>query len=126
MVTLGTVIAEVQRFSDKGVPARSVTLIVTDGADCYSRKHRTGDVATIVRDLLKTERHIVATMGIDDQSTDFRRVFREMGIQDQWILTPGNTASEIRKAFGTFSKSAVRASQSAKSFSQTALGGFGS
>ncbi len=79
----------------------------------------------MVDSLLKTENHIVAAMGIDDGSTDFRKVFSDMGIPDEWILTPGNTESEIRKAFQLFSQSAVRASQNAASFSQTAMGGFG-
>jgi len=48
-----------------------------------------------------------------------------MGIPDAWILTPGNNASDIRKAFNVFSQSAVRASQGAGAFSKTALGGFG-
>jgi hypothetical protein len=81
-------------------------------------------VAALVADLERAESHIVAAMGISDGSTDFRRVFCEMGINDRWVLTPGNSPSEIRKAFQVFSQSAVRASQSA-SFSQTALGGFG-
>ena len=38
-------------------------------------------------------------MGIDDGQTDFCEVFREMGIRDEWILLPGNSASEIRAAF---------------------------
>jgi len=52
-------------------------------------------------------------------------VFREMGIEDQWILTPGNDGSQIRRAFQVFSQSAVRASQSAAHFGQAVLGGFG-
>lgn len=123
VVVLGTVIAEYQHFVDNGVVARSVTLIVTDGNDEHSVNATAKTVKSVVKDLLG-EKHIVAAMGIDDSSTDFRKIFREMGIPDEWILTPGNTKSEIRKAFGTFSKSAVRASQSAKGFSATAAGGF--
>jgi hypothetical protein len=73
--------------------------------------------------MTRSEAHIVAAMGISDGTTDFRSVFREMGIEDRWILTPGNNPSEIRKAFQVFSQSAVRASQAA-SFSSSALGGF--
>jgi len=36
--------------------------------------------------MLAQECHIVAGMGISDGETDFARVFREMGIPDQWIL----------------------------------------
>ena len=80
----------------------------------------------MVDSLLQTEAHVIIGMGIDDGRTDFRRVFAEMGIPDEWILTPGSTPSEIRRAFRVVSQSAVRASQaSAATFSQTALGAFG-
>lgn len=125
VVVLGTVLAKAQEFAENGVPVRTVTLIVTDGRDEHSRRQTAASVASVVKDMLKTENHIVAAMGIDDGKFDFRQVFRDMGIPDEWILTPGNTPSEIRKAFLFFSKSAVRASQSAASFSQTAMGGFG-
>ena len=125
VVLLGTVLAKSQEFTEEGVPVRTVTLIITDGHDEHSVRYRPADVARLVQDLLLQETHIVAAMGIDDGRTDFRQVFREMGIRDEWILTPGNTPKEIRAAFQLFSSSAVRASQSAKSFSQTALGGFG-
>jgi len=66
-------------------------------------------VATLIRDMRQAETHIVAAMGIEDQ----------------WILTPGNDVSQIRRAFQVFSQSAVRASQSAAHFGQAVLGGFG-
>lgn len=127
VVLLGTVLAKTQEFVQNGVPARTITLIVTDGHDQHSAKHTARSVKPLVDDMLMTETtHIIAAMGVDDGgTTDFRRIFHDMGLRDEWILTPKNTPSEIRKAFRMFSKSAVRASQSAKSFSQTALGGFG-
>ena len=126
VVLLGTVLAKAQEFAGSGVPARTVTLIITDGADMHSRRHCARDVAALVRDMTLTETHIVAAMGVDDGSTDFRAVFRDMGIDDRWILTPGNNASDIRQAFGVFSQSVVAVSQGAANFSKGALGGFGS
>lgn len=123
IATLLTVAAKAQQFSDAGIPVRTVTLFVTDGADVHSAKKAT-DVKTIATDLLRQENHIIAGMGIDDGSTDFREVFKDMGLPDEWILTPGNSQSEIRRAFAMFSQSAVRASQNAASFSKTAGGGF--
>jgi hypothetical protein len=129
-VVLATVLAKAQEFEDVGVPCRSVTLIITDGQDEHSPTHRGGrgttakDVAMLVRDMLVSERHIIAAMGIGDPGT-FTNVFTEMGVIDRWILTPGHNESEIRRAFQVFSQSAVRASQNAGSFSQMALGGFG-
>lgn len=122
LVLLGTVLAKSQEFSDNGVPVRTVTLIISDGADSYSLRTRAKDVASIVKDMLRAENHIVAAMGIDDGYTDFRQVFQEMGIRDEWILTPGNSDSEIRQAFQVFSQSAVQVSQSAGNFNS--LGGF--
>ena len=115
--------AKAREFEDNGVVARSITLIITDGADQHSTRARAQDVAHLVSDLTRAESHIVAAMGISDGTTDFTKVFREMGIADRWILTPGNHPSEIRSAFQVFSQSAVRASQAA-SFSGSGLGGF--
>jgi hypothetical protein len=125
VVTLTTVLAKAQSFEDNGVPCRTVTLLgPTDGADTSSR-NAAANVRAIVRDMLRTENHIIAAMGVDDGATDFRRVFKEMGIEDKWMLTPGNSPSELRRAFNMFSQSAVRASQGGASFSQAAAGGFG-
>jgi hypothetical protein len=117
-VVLGTVIAKSQELAQAGIAVRTVTLIITDGADCGSTRCKAADVAAIVRDMIAQENHIVAAMGISDGSTDFRGVFRAMGIADRWILTPGNSASEVRRAFQVFSQSAVRAAAGAQ------LGGF--
>ena len=126
VVLLGTVLAQTKIYEDEGIACRSVTLIITDGADEHSRNHSEKDVASIVRDMLRSENHIIAAMGIDDHGhTDFKKVFQSMGIRDEWILTPGNSQSEIRKAFNVFSQSAVRASQSAVNVSKAAMGGFG-
>jgi hypothetical protein len=117
-VVLGTVIAKAQELAQAGIAVRTVTLIITDGGDYGSTRCKPADVKAIVDDMLAQENHIVAAMGISDGSTDFKSVFRAMGIPDRWILTPGNSASEIRRAFAVFSQSAVKASQGAQ------LGGF--
>jgi hypothetical protein len=124
LVLLGTVLAKTREFADAGVPARSVTLIITDGADAGSMRARPRDVAALVKDMGRAECHIVAALGLEDGQTDFRTVFREMGIEDRWILTAKSGASEVRRAFSLFSRSAVRASQGTASFSKTAAGGF--
>ncbi|OKH18126.1 vWA domain-containing protein [[Limnothrix rosea] IAM M-220] len=118
LVLLGTVLAKAQEFSDNGVPVRTITLLITDGADVSSRRATAKDVKAVVEDMLKVENHTIAAMGIDDgYQTDFRKVFREMGIRDEWILTPGQGEQEIRQAFQLFSQSAVQVSQSASNLS---------
>ena len=123
VVLLGTVLAKAQEFAQNGVPVRTITLLITDGADEHSARAGAGEVASLVRDMLADEIHIIAAMGIDNGTTDFHKVFCAMGIPPAWILTPQNSAGEVRKAFQVFSQSAVRASQSAI-FSSSALGGF--
>ncbi len=118
VVLLGTVIAKSQELAQAGIAVRTVTLIITDGGDYGSTRCRPADIATLVADMLAQENHIVAAMGINDGTTDFKKVFQSMGIPDRWILTPGNSASEIRRAFQVFSQSAVRAAAGVQ------LGGF--
>jgi hypothetical protein len=138
VTTLAAVIAKTQEFNNNGCGCRSVTLIVSDGADAGSRRCSPADVKKIVDDMMRQECHIVAFMGIWDgdvdpvtqamipgTGTDFRKIAKSMGIRDEWVLTPGNTESEIRAAFQMFSQSAVRASQGAGAFSTAAMGGFG-
>jgi hypothetical protein len=125
IVTLASVTAKMAEFEQGGVAVRAITVIVTDGEDNMSWK-TPATVKQIVDGLLFTEQHIVAGVGIKDGRTDFDAVFAEMGILPNWILKPDNTPSEIRAAFATISQSAVRASQAAGSFSQVAIGGFGS
>lgn len=136
LVLLATMAAKCQEFANSGVPARAVAAIISDGADMHSRK-KAKDVAAVVNDLLIQETFIIIGMGIWDgkvdanknpipgTGTDFKTVFGEMGLQDKWILTPGNSPSEIRKAFAMVSQSSVRASQGAQAFSKAAMGGFG-
>lgn len=127
VIFLATMLAKSQEFMDNGVPCRTISLIVTDGADLHSTKQTALSVSKLVADMYRGENHIIAGMGIQDggSSVDFRSIFRQMGIQDNWVLTPGNSEKDIRDAFHTFSQSAVRASQNAAAFSQSA-GGFGS
>ena len=135
------VLAKTKEFSDQGIPARSVSCIISDGADMHSHRNSAADVAKVVRDMLALEDHIVCAIGIDSEDAvgvNFKEIFMEMGIPEEWILEVSATKpdgtkkseaefqSDIRKAFAVFSQSAVRASQGAASFSQTALGGFGS
>jgi hypothetical protein len=122
---LGTVVAKSQDFLHNGIACKTVTAIITDGNDESMRGKTASDVRMIVEDMLRAENHIIAGVGIDDGGTDFKRVFGEMGIRDEWILTPKNSPSEIRKAFSMLSQSAQRASQaSGATFSQAAMGGF--
>lgn len=122
---LATVIAKTQEFENNGIQVRSITLLATDGEDCGSNTSTADDVKKIVKEMLSKEKHIIAAMGFDNGNCDFAQVFTEMGIPDQWQLTAQSSASEIRKAFQVFSRSATSASKSAANFAQASAGGFG-
>lgn len=107
-ILLATVLAKTQELADAGIPVRTVTLLITDGSDQHSRRQNARSVRSLVTDMLRSEAHLVAGMGIDDGHTDFRKVFRGMGIQDEWILTPGASETELRGAFALFGQSAAR------------------
>lgn len=124
----GSVLAKTEEFNKVGVPVRTVTLIVTDGANVGSRQYTEPEqVAPVIKAMRAAEQHIVAAMGIDDGSTPFRDIFTRASIDQKWILTPKNNPSEIRAAFVMASKSAARASVAAPgAFSATSAGGFAS
>ncbi len=116
-VILGTVIKKTQEFIDAGVQVRTCTIIITDGNDEHSRNDKDGSVCkNITNDMFKIElkRHNICGMGINDGRTNFCQIFNNMGITN--VLTPGNTQSEIRKAFEVASQSAIQS---------MAAGGFG-
>ncbi|MDD4937866.1 MAG: hypothetical protein PHX34_02495 [Candidatus Shapirobacteria bacterium] len=123
-VMLATVVAKTQEYSTQGISVRAISVIVTDGHDQHSVKFVSTDIKPLVDDMLMSESHIIAAMGIDDRLTNFVRVFGEMGLKKEWILTPKNSAHDIRAAFRTVSQSAVRTSQAAN-FNSAAMGGFG-
>lgn len=120
VVLLGTVIAKSAELAQAGVPVRTVTLLITDGGDYGSVRAGPREVRALVADMLAQENHAIAAMGIHDGTTDFCKVFRDMGIPDRWILTPRDSPTEIRKAFQVFSQSAVAVSGGA-----AFVGGFG-
>ncbi len=116
MPFLGTVVAEAQNAALWGTPARTISLIMTDGADNASRRFSAGDVARLVADIQTFERrHIVAAIGYGGAGggPDFRDIFAEMGIEDRWIFTPGRSEQEIRAAFDVFSQSVLTLSKNA-------------
>jgi hypothetical protein len=124
-IVLARSLAKFQEFADAGTYPRTFTVVISDVRDTDSKlTHK--DVATIVQDMrTKIENHIIAFVIVDDGGPGARDEVLKMGINPDWILSPGNTESEFRAALQLVSQSAVRASQAAKgNFSQVALGGF--
>lgn len=93
-----------------GTPCRSVVVVITDGADCGS-KRKARDCAQISHDLLASEQFVLAFVGVGND-TDFRAVARKMGVPDGCVLVAqAANPTELRRAFHMVSQSAIRASQ---------------
>lgn len=118
----GLLLAKWREFAQIGATARGAALWVTDGRDEHS-KQKPGAVKPVINDLTKRELFLAMFMGIDDGVTNFRDVALSCGIGKDFILTPGNSGSEIRRAFRVASRASKIASQGAKGFSQIATGG---
>lgn len=130
---LALMMAKTEEYKQSGIEVRSSSLIVTDGRDEGSYKHTEASVAALVRDMLMTERHIVAFMGIARMDRGkplqsdvdlYKRIALACGIEEKWILTPGSTETEIRRAFQQFSRSSQQASQGAAGHSKAFQAGF--
>lgn len=124
----GLLLAKWREFADVGAEFRGALVVVTDGAHynpCGRIKPE--QVRDALEDLKRQgpERFLALFIGIEDGHTDFKRVALSMGFDDNKILTPKNTGSEIRKAFQVASRASKTASQSAGGFSKVAAGGFG-
>jgi hypothetical protein len=125
---IGSIVAESQRYRNElNITARGICLIISDGMDEHSRKHRNpAALKQLILDLNASEDFVVAGMGVQNSSINFYDIFgKAMGIEDKWILTPKSDPHEIRQAFQLFSLTAVRMSQSGALFSATKAGGFG-
>lgn len=118
---LGGVLVKYQEARDEWKDqVRTATLIMTDGEDSTNRK--AAEVKTIVDDMRATRRHIIAAMGFGYEPS-FRKVFAEMGIAPEWILTAKSTDPEIDRALSLFATAATQATRE-DIFGATLSGGF--
>lgn len=119
---LKTMLTKTQEFEAQGSPVRTITIILTDGEDMHSRA-TADDVRIVVEDMLKKENHVIAAVGVGN--SNFKQVFNNMGIPDEWILNPKD-GKDVRAALGLVSqKSQQLATSVGSGFSKTAAGGFG-
>lgn len=100
------VIAYSQTLRNSGIRTKVVVVVFTDGGDNISR-HTARDVRVVTDSLIDQEYYTLALVAFGGSFA--RQVAAEMGFPN--VLEVGSTASEIRRAMGTVSKSVVRASQ---------------
>jgi hypothetical protein len=104
--TLGSVIARTKWWEETyGIQTRSVTLLMTDGAN-NEGKATAEDVAKVVRDMLAMEKHRIFFMGLQIDNLDFKKVGAEMGIPEHCIDVVERDPRTIRSRFQLFSQSA--------------------
>jgi hypothetical protein len=121
VLALGAVLAKAQAEEDRGAQVRTFTLIISDGEDNQSGSISASNVRFLVTDMLGfSTNHIVAGMGVGGQ-TDFRRVFRSMGVPERWIFDVGTNADDLRAVFQKIAR-ALRLAASPTGFLQLAAG----
>lgn len=113
-------IGKVQEFINLNKTARATTVFVSDGANNVTPEHSIKDLLEMITGMRASEQHLIIGVGIDDGYTDFRKLFREVGIEEKWILTPGANSDEIAAAFGAVSQVSGAMSQQGATPSQMA------
>lgn len=91
-----------------GTITKVVVVIMTDGGENDSRYHSESDLRTLIEDLLREEIYTIALVGFGYDASTYAN---KIGIPAGNVLNAGSSASEIRRALGTVSKSTIRASQ---------------
>ena len=124
---LGAMMAETERYRQSGIYARGISVIVSDGYDEHSSKHRNpSQLKQLVVDMDGSEDHIIVGVGVKHGNVDFTDIFVDkLGLQPDHIFTSTSDPSEIRKLFQLVSLTIVNLSKSAALFSQGKTSGFG-
>lgn len=93
-------------LAKSGTRTQSVIVSFTDGEDNSSR-NSPGAVKTVIEGLIAKEKYVFSLVAFGQGYA--KQAAADMGIPN--VLEVGSTASEIRRAMGTVSKSVIRASQ---------------
>lgn len=122
VLTLGTVMVQMQQLESEGSSVRSITLLITDGEEYSDHKTKPEEVAWLARDLMNTGKALVAAYAVGS-GTNLVNEFTRMGIQRKWILNSPDALASLL----AFADAAVQAGISQESFERLLLGpGFGS
>lgn len=101
-----SLVAYEQDLQNLGNRTQAIVAVFSDGEDNASRVSAR-DVERVAVELLDKESYVLALVTFGQGFA--RQVAAEMGFPN--VLEVGATPTEIRRAMGTFSKSAIRASQ---------------
>ncbi|HSA59687.1 MAG TPA: hypothetical protein VLJ37_08390 [bacterium] len=101
----------------------TMTFVMTDGADQGSRHKGPADVRAVVERMFASGRHVVAGIGVRDGYTDFPKIFRSMGIPEQWIMVLERAEGDIVRGM-THVAHTTRTVADAGSFVQASMTGF--
>jgi uncharacterized protein YegL len=112
--------AYAKNLRDSGVNSKCIVAIMTDGQNNSGKVLDADQVKTVVEDCLKAEQFYIAFIGFKSgPMDDYTSVAKAMGIPAANILTTTNSPSDVRKAMGLVSQSAIRKSQTQVSSTNT-------
>ncbi len=103
-------VAYAEKLRAFGTPCRSVAVVITDGADCGS-KRSAQNCMKLSQELLKTEQFVLAFVGVGNEQ-HFRGIATSMGVPAGNVQVETEArSSNVRRIFHMVSQSAIKVSQ---------------
>jgi uncharacterized protein YegL len=108
--TLSRVVKYGESLLSTGARVRSIVVVFSDGAENASSV-AAYKVKAMAEDLLKAQEFILSYVFFGDQN-EAEKIISKIGFPKKDMITANQTASDIRRMFGTVSASVIKASQS--------------
>lgn len=103
----------------------TITVIMTDGADNHSGTVTARRVRRRLEQMVATGQHMVVGCGVDDGQTNFREVFRSMGIPEHLVKVLERDDGDIEEGLADLGGFTAGSTASHEAFTRSIMVGFG-
>lgn len=104
--------AYAKKLNDSGVQTKCIVVVFSDGANNYGKYMKPDPVKKVAEDCIRSEMFYLTYVGFkQDINDNLDAIGKSMGFTN--ILTTSSNPSEVRRAIGLVSQSAIRKSQTA-------------
>ena len=111
-------------FTKQGYDVYTLNFLFTDGDNRHKPAGITAqNVKCVTEQMNKSGRHIIVGVVANCGYVDFRKVFLEMGVLPQWIVSI-TSPDDVKQTFTDFASVAEKSSCGSESFMQTLADGF--
>lgn len=109
---------------EHGGKVLTITVIMTDGADNHSGTVTARRVKRRVEQMVATGQHMVVGCGVDDGQTNFREVFRSMGIPEHLVKVLKREDKDIEEGLTDLGGFTAGSTASHEAFTRSSTFGF--